>query len=83
MLFVQGPTRLFNPEFPQAIIDRRYEDDPEAAAANMVANSDPTSLISSPGPSSRAASNRAATSGRRQGQRALIALHRCRWRFGQ
>jgi hypothetical protein len=33
VLFVQGPTRLFNPEFPQAIIDRRYEDDPEAAAA--------------------------------------------------
>jgi hypothetical protein len=32
-LVVQGPTRLFNPDFPQSIIDRRYEEDPEAAAS--------------------------------------------------
>lgn len=32
-LFVQGPTKLFNPGFPQSVIDRRYEEDPAAASA--------------------------------------------------
>lgn len=33
VLFVQGPTRLFNPGFPQSVIDRRFEEDPAAAAS--------------------------------------------------
>jgi hypothetical protein len=33
VLFVQGPTRPFNSTFPQSIIDRRFEEDPEAASA--------------------------------------------------
>ncbi len=37
VLFVQGATRLFNPGFPQAVIDRRLRDDPEAAGAEYLA----------------------------------------------
>jgi hypothetical protein len=37
VLFVQGSTRLFNPGFPQAVIDRKMRDDPESAAAEYFA----------------------------------------------
>ena len=43
-----------------------------ARPRNMVPSFGPTLLISSPGPLSRPASNRAATSGHRPGQRAVI-----------
>jgi hypothetical protein len=36
-LFVRGPTRLFNPDFPQSIIDRRFEEDTAAAASEYMA----------------------------------------------
>ena len=37
VLFIEGPTRLFNPTFPQSVIDRRMREDPEAAGAEYMA----------------------------------------------
>ena len=37
VLVIQAPTRTFHPTFPQSIIDQALEDDPEAAAAEWLA----------------------------------------------